>query len=294
MVHDGASEAGLDATPEAPSALPAPGRYDGIGRLYGDEGLQRLQASHVMVVGLGGVGSWTVEALARSGVGRLTLVDLDEICLGNTNRQLHTLTTTVGRSKAEVLAERVHAIDPGCQVEAVVDFFTASSAAELLDRRPDVVVDAIDSPRAKVELVVRCRERGMALVVCGGAGGRIDPLALRRGDLAESGGDGLLRGLRRALRVREPSLGAGPWGLPAVWSVEPQRWPDGQGCVSTVPPAGGRSRRLDCAEGFGAATMVTGSFGFALAALAVEQLLAQASGRIGPGAKTGGAPGEIG
>ncbi len=276
MVHNGASEANSCVVPAAAAAAPAPGRYDGIARLYGDDGLARLQAGHAMVIGLGGVGSWTVEALARSGVGRLTLVDLDEICLGNTNRQLHALTATVGRPKAEVLAERVHAIDPGCHVEAVVDFFTARSAAALLDRRPDVVVDAIDSPRAKLELVVSCRERGLPLVVCGGAGGRIDPLALRRGDLAESGGDGLLRGLRRALRQREPGLGQGPWGIQAVWSVEPQRWPDGQGCVSVTPPPGGRPRRLDCAEGFGAATMVTGSFGFALAALAVELLALRA------------------
>ncbi len=268
---------------EAPERA-ADARWTGIGRLYGVAGVQRLRASHVMVIGLGGVGSWTVEALARSGVGRLTLVDLDEICVSNTNRQLHTLTGTIGRSKAEVLAERVAAIAPDCAVEAVVDFFTARSEAAILGRAPDVVVDAIDSQKSKALLIAACVRRAIPVLVCGGAGGRIDPLALRRGDLSASGHDGLLRNLRKSLRDAGVLQGGGPWGIPAVWSIEPQRWPTSDGCVADARPADSKATRLDCAEGFGAATMVTGTFGFALASLAVEVLLdaAAATGRPPP------------
>ena len=248
-------------------------RWTGISRLYGVAGVQRLQASHAMVIGLGGVGSWTVEALARSGVGRLTLVDLDDICVSNTNRQLHTLTGTIGRTKAEVLAERVAAIAPNCRVEALVDFFTASSEVEILGRAPDVVVDAIDSQKSKAVLIAACLRRSIPVLVCGGAGGRIDPLALRRGDLSASGHDGLLRNLRKALRESGVLQGAGPWGIPAIWSMEPQRWPTAYGCVAEARPADSKATRLDCADGFGAATMVTGTFGFALASMAVEVLL---------------------
>lgn len=249
-------------------------RWTGIGRLYGVDGVRRLQASHAMVIGLGGVGSWTVEALARSGVGRLTLVDLDEICVSNTNRQLHTLTGTIGQTKAEVLAERVRAIAPDCNVDAVVDFFTARSEAAILGRAPDVVVDAIDSQKSKALLIAACLRRGIPVLVCGGAGGRIDPLALRSGDLSASGHDGLLRNLRKSLRQSGALDGSGPWDIPAVWSMEPQRWPTADGCVADSRPADSKATRLDCAEGFGAATMVTGTFGFALASLAVQRLLA--------------------
>lgn len=265
-------------------------RFAGIVRLYGAAGFARLQAATAMVVGLGGVGSWTVEALARSGVGRLVLVDLDEVCISNTNRQLHALTGTMGRAKAEVLAERVRAIAPACEVEVELAFFTAASAAALLARTPTVVIDAIDSLHAKVALVAACQARGVPVVVCGGAGGRCDPLALRRGDLATSAHDGLLRALRRGLREQGACVGPGPWGVEAVWSSEAQRWPEvacasddgGSGSADAAaeavgdrgPVAGRRPRRLDCAEGFGAVTMVTGTFGFALAAAAVDRIVA--------------------
>ncbi len=246
----------------------------GLVRLYGREGLARLQAAHVMVVGVGGVGSWAAEALVRSGVGRLTLVDLDEICVSNTNRQLHTDSTTIGRAKAEVLAERCRRIAPWADVRAEVDFFTARSAERLLAERPERVVDAIDSVKNKAVLIEACLRAGVPVVVSGGAGGRRDPTAIVSGDLGESGGDGLLRNLRRRLRETLELPTGGRFGIGAVWSKERQVWPTGDGCVSLTPPEGARSQKLDCAEGFGAATMVTGSFGFALAAQVVEALVA--------------------
>ena len=188
-------------------------RFGGLARLYGAAGLARLRAAQVLVVGLGGVGSWTVEALARSGVGVLTLVDLDDICVSNVNRQLPALDGTIGRAKAEVLAERVRGINPECRVEARVEFFTEDSAERLLQRgagggergradrlTPDFVVDAIDSVANKCRLIALCRAQGIPLVSCGGAGGRRDATQVRVVDLARTTHDRLLSEVRKRLR----------------------------------------------------------------------------------------------
>ena len=157
-------------------------RFAGVDRLYGRGSVARLQQRHVCVVGLGGVGSWAVEALARSGVGRMTLVDADEVCLSNTNRQLHALEGQYGRGKAEVLAERCRAINPALAVEVVPQFLLPSNLAELLDRGYDLVLDACDSFRSKVELIAWCRRRKLPLVVVGSGGGRTDPTQVGRRD----------------------------------------------------------------------------------------------------------------
>src|SRR5215471_8580091 len=133
-------------------------RFGGVGRLFGDEGLERLRRSHVAVIGLGGVGSWAVEALARSGVGELTLVDLDDVCISNVNRQLHALDGELGKPKVEVMARRVQAINPDCQVHALHAFFLKSNAEQILKTRFDAVIDAIDSPSRKAVLIALCRE----------------------------------------------------------------------------------------------------------------------------------------
>lgn len=249
-------------------------RFQGIGRLYGDAAVDRLQQSHVAVIGVGGVGSWTVEALARSGVGRLTLVDLDEICISNTNRQLHTLTHTVGQAKAEVLAERVRAIHPGCEVRSDLAFFTPATAARILDGGFDHLVDAIDSPRNKVALILGCRERSIPIVCAGGAGGRRDPTAVRTADLVHTFGDGLLRRVRKVLRREHgfPAESNSPWGVPCVFSAEPPMFPDGQGGVCARPTSDA-PRALTCVNGYGAASFVTGTVGFAAAAQVIADLL---------------------
>lgn len=277
--------------PMTSGAQDADPRFDGIDRLYGRGAVARLRASHVMVIGLGGVGSWTVEALARSGVGRLTLVDLDEVCVSNTNRQLHATTAAVGRFKAEVLAERVAAIAPDCVVHVVLDFATPTTLDRLLDGdgagpaagarpAPALVVDAFDQAANKVALLLACQRRGLPLLVVGGAGGRRDPGRIQTTDLTESVNDGLLRRVRKTLRRQHGFAEQGPWGVRCISSRERAVFPlaDGRVCEAPLgedglPVAANGPNRLDCSGGYGAASFVTGSFGFAAAAEAVRLLL---------------------
>lgn len=255
-------------------------RFGGVERLYGATGLARLRTSHVLVVGVGGVGSWTVEALARSGVGRLTLVDLDEVCVSNVNRQLPALKDTVGQAKVEVMAARVRAINPEVRVEPVMEFFTAETADRLLDLlSPDgacFVVDAIDSSANKCRLIAGCAKRQLPVIVCGAAGGRSDPTQIRISDLARVTHDRLLSDVRRRLR-REHGFPQteDPWGVSAVHSTEPAiiLGADGVPCrVSEVRGDSGESPRLNCQQGYGSAAFVTGAFGLAAAAYVVGQL----------------------
>ena len=262
-------------------------RFQALDRLYGAASLERLRSAHVAVIGLGGVGSWVVEALARSGVGQLTLVDLDEVCLSNVNRQLPALDGTIGRFKAEVLAERTRAINPSVQVNAAIEFFTESSSGRLLQIPYDAVVDAIDVISNKCRLIADCRDRGLPLLVCGGAGGRRDPTRIRQVDLAEASHDRLLGEIRRRLRR---DYGFPPAGqrmeVPCVVSTEPivRPW-ESEACRTAQSEVDAREtasekvlqpgRRLNCEGGLGSAAFVTGAFGFAAAAWAVETILSR-------------------
>jgi tRNA A37 threonylcarbamoyladenosine dehydratase len=252
-------------------------RFAGVDRLYGRGAVARLQQRHVCVVGLGGVGSWAVEALARSGVGRMTLVDADEVCLSNTNRQLHALDGQFGRGKAEVLAERCRAINPALVVEAVPQFLLPSNLADLLDRGYDLVLDACDSFRSKVELIAWCRRRKLPLVVVGSAGGRTDATQVRLRDLSRTEHDALLALVRKKLRAEFnfPKNKDRYFGVPAVYSLENVRYPQADGSVCGTRPALGpdAALKLDCGAGLGAATHVTGSFAFAAVGKAIELLL---------------------
>ncbi len=248
-------------------------RFGGLGRLLGREALERLRGAHACVIGVGGVGSWTAEALARSGVGAITLIDLDEVCVSNVNRQLHALDGQIGRPKVLVLAERILSIHPACRVTAVQEFFTAANADALLtpDRGYSVVVDAIDSVAHKARLLAACFNRSLPCVTTGGAGGKRDGTRLRSGDLGESGGDDLLRQVRKTLR-REHGFPGGEGhlhGLRAVWSTEPPVYPWADGTCAASPEPGSATR-LDCASGLGAAVWVTAAFGFAAAQEAVR------------------------
>ena len=247
-------------------------RFGGMGRLYGVAGLKRLAQAHVCVVGVGGVGSWTAEALARSGVGCLTLIDLDDICVNNTNRQLHTLVDTVGLQKVDVLKARILAINPECKVAAISEFFTSESASELLSGGFDYVVDAIDHLQNKALLIAFCKQLGVPIVVVGGAGGRTDATQFKVDDLSQSGSDGLLRQLRRALRKEHGFEPETRWDIPCVFSKEPAVYPTPDGGVCDSPGSLPRSVRLDCASGFGAATFVTGTAGFMAAGVVVSHL----------------------
>lgn len=257
-------------------------RFGGIARLYGQAALDRFLVSRVAVIGVGGVGSWAVESLARSGIGHLTLVDLDEICLTNVNRQLHAMDGHIGRQKTEAMAERALAIHPTCEVHIVPKFFNEKSAAEILDAGFDAVIDAIDFARHKSLLVAECHKRGIFAVTCGGAGGRRDPTRIRVTDLAYSGMDPLLLQLRRGLRNdfgfpktprhQEPAL----FGIDAVYSDEAPWYSVCDGTVSKTRPDD-MTGRINCASGFGTATHLIASFGLIAAGRVLEKIAADAT-----------------
>jgi len=266
-----------------------------VGRLYGIDALERLRRAHVMVVGVGGVGSWAAEALARTGVGRLTLVDLDIIAESNLNRQVHAARSTLGASKVEAMRARIADIAPGCEVLAMDAFLTPENVDTLHAHSPSVVIDACDQMTAKVAMARWARTAGSRLVICGAAGGRRDPTRLRRGDLALATHDPLLTRLRSQLRRIDRAEGrfaagpdAGPvdaraasarsasvarggtaigrFALTAIWSDEPR---------PRASPARDAEHRpgapLACA-GYGSVVMVTGAMGFVAAASAVEEI----------------------
>lgn len=259
-------------------------RFGGIARLYGNDSLERYLDARVAVVGIGGVGSWAVEALARSGIGNLLLIDLDEICLTNVNRQLHAMDAEIGRQKTAAMADRVKAIHPACRVQIFEGFFNERSAASILDgERIDFVIDAIDSLTHKALLIAETQRRGIPLVVSGAAGGRRDATRVRRTDLAQAGKDPLLRRVRRLLRevhhfpLTPPRSEAPPWGITAVFSDELPVYPANETCAATADPANRGPRvplRLGCDTGYGSAAHVTATFGLVCAAVALDHLAA--------------------
>lgn len=248
-------------------------RFGGIGRLYGKEALARLQKAHVCVVGIGGVGSWTAEALVRSGIGAITLIDPDDVCITNTNRQLPATGSGIGRPKVDVMRERLADINPGCQITIIPEFFSPSTAEKHLAPRFDFLVDAIDKMSNKALLIATCKKNGIPLVSVGGAGGRRNPCAVKVADLGQTGGDQLLKLVRRTLRS-EYGFETGTrvhYGIPCVFSSEEPvyPWANGNVCGTQEP---GSSLRLDCASGFGTATFMTGVFGFLAAGEVVRRI----------------------
>ncbi len=256
-------------------------RFGGIERLYGRGSLERLAQCRVAVIGIGGVGSWLVEALARSGIGSLSLFDADDICVSNSNRQLPALEGNFGLNKAELMKTRCLAINPEMQVVAVASFITPANMAEWLEPDFDLVIDACDSFRVKVELIAWCRRRKQKLIVIGAAGGRTDPTQVRIRDLARTEQDALLALIRRKLRseFNFPKNKDRYFSIPAVYSLENVQYPQADGSVCGIRPETDKegSLKLDCGNGLGAATHVTGVFAFAAAAKAMEILLGSKS-----------------
>lgn len=253
-------------------------RFGGIGRLYGAAALPHLEKARVAIIGVGGVGSWVVEALARSGIGELTLIDMDDVCITNTNRQLPALAHTIGVSKVDVLAARVAQINPACRVNGVIEFLTGSNVDRLLAPNFDFVVDAVDRTSVKALIIAKCHSRGLRVITSGSAGGRRDPTVIKITDLGHAGGDPLLKGVRQCLR-RDHGFAKGEDGrpvtmdIPCVFSTERPVYPWADGSCSIEPEQGaGTGLRLDCAAGFGAATFITGAFGFMIAAEVVRKL----------------------
>jgi tRNA threonylcarbamoyladenosine dehydratase len=246
-------------------------RFGGLRRLFGDVGQRRLRRAHVCVVGLGGVGSWAVEALARSGIGELTLVDLDDVCVSNVNRQLHAVDGELGKPKVEVLARRSKAINPECIVHPVQAFFLKSNASEILRAGFDYVLDAIDSPARKCLLIALCRERAIPVITVGASAGRRDPTAVEVLDLAFSSHDRLLQEVRKKLRTRHGFPRQGDFSVECVVSREPVVYPTRDGSICAAPGAD-PDLRLDCDSGFGTASFVTGTFGLVAASRVVQNI----------------------
>jgi tRNA threonylcarbamoyladenosine dehydratase len=244
-------------------------RFGGLRRLYGDAGYARLRALRVAVVGLGGVGSWAVEALARSGVASLVLIDMDHVAESNINRQVQALGATLGQAKGEALRERVADIHPGCAVQVVDDFVSESNWPALLPRPVDVLIDACDQVRAKVAMAHWALLTGTPLVCVGAAGGKHQPHALEVADLAEVTHDPLLATMRQRLRKQHGAARQGRMGVRCVFSREPVMPPqaacDANGAATT-------DGSLNC-HGYGSSVTVTASFGMAAAAQAIEMQL---------------------
>jgi tRNA A37 threonylcarbamoyladenosine dehydratase len=200
-------------------------RFDRTGRLLGDTAMERLARSRVVVFGLGGVGSYAVEGLVRSGVGHLRLVDFDDVCVTNTNRQLHATVRGVGKPKAELMSQRCREINPEVEVEVVKAFYRAETADELLAGQDDFVVDAIDNMKAKLHLLHRCVTLKLPVVSSMGAAGRLDPTAIRVEDLCETHMDPFAKDVRKLLRLKHGVPTDRPTGITAVYSIEPCRDP---------------------------------------------------------------------
>lgn len=254
-------------------------RFGGLERLYGAQTSVALQHAHVAVVGIGGVGSWAAEALARSGVGALTLIDLDHVAESNINRQVHALTETLGQSKIAAMAQRIQSIHPDCRLTLVDDFLTPDNVQQLLPVGLSVVLDCTDQVPAKIAMVLQSRARQQALIVCGGAGGKTNSLALQVGDLAQATHDALLARARSILRrdhhFARASNAAGKalkrvpkMGVRVLWVDQPTRLPE----AWQQPAEGQPLQGLSCA-GYGSTVTVTAAMGFAAAAQAVNIIL---------------------
>lgn len=237
-------------------------RFAGVAKIYGEDYFAHYEQSHVMVIGIGGVGSWAVEALARTGIGEITLVDMDVLAASNINRQLPALSATLGQEKAGVMAERCKQINPRIKVNVIDEFLSADNVAEILASQPDVVLDCIDDVKAKLALMLYCRFNKITLIVSGGAGGKIDPLKIRVADLSKTEQDPMLAKLRSQLRAKgickKPKE---KFGITCIYSI------DNPFASADVCAAAG----LRCG-GYGSAVVVTSSFGMIATAEVLKKL----------------------
>lgn len=237
-------------------------RFAGVAKIYGDDAFNHYEKSHVMVVGIGGVGSWAVEALARTAIGEITLVDMDVLAASNINRQLPALSSTLGQEKAEVMAERCRQINPQVKINIIDDFLSADNVADILASQPDVVLDCIDDVKAKLALMLYCRFNKIPLIVSGGAGGKLDPLKIRVADLSKTEQDPMLAKLRSQLRskgiCKKPKE---KFGITCIYSI------DNPFSGTEVCAAAG----LRCG-GYGSAVVVTSTFGMIAAAEVLKKL----------------------
>ena len=267
MIQPAILEASIEETPDYER------RFSGVKRLYGEAGIKKLQSAHIVVIGIGGVGSWAAEALARNAVGMITLIDLDNIAESNVNRQLHAVDWAFGKAKVTAMRERILSINPQCEVREIEDFITLQNVAELLNTHVDVIVDCIDDAQAKIALADFCKRSRIPLVMAGSAGGRLDPTRIKVADLAYVTGDRLLSKVRNQLRrdygfPKATNIKkSAKFGIDCVYSDEQAIKPDSTCEVDSVAITG-----LNCA-GYGSSVCVTAPFGFTAAQIALNCIL---------------------
>ena len=267
MIQPAVLEASIEETPDFER------RFSGVKRLYGDAGFKKLQAAHIVVIGIGGVGSWAAEALARNAVGKITLIDLDNIAESNVNRQLHAVDGEFGKAKVTAMRERILSINPLCGVREIDDFINLQNMAELLNADSDVILDCIDDAQAKIALADFCKRSQIPLIMAGSAGGRLDPTRIKVADLAHVTGDRLLSKVRNQLRrdyafpKASNNKKSAEFGINCVYSDEQAIKPD-SACEVDIAAITG----LNCA-GYGSSVCVTAPFGFTAAQIALNCIL---------------------
>lgn len=248
-------------------------KFGSLARVYGEPMVEMIRNLHVCVVGIGGVGSWAAESLVRTGLGKITLVDGDNITQSNINRQVHTLESTIGQSKAEAMKARLLDINPGCGIDTIEQYIDDDNARDILERGYDCVIDAIDAFRTKAAMVYCCKRNKIPVITTGGAGGLIDPTKIQVSDLSSTWNDPLAAKVRSELRYRHGFTRNKKYsfGVPCVYSTEQQRYPDKEGKVGYAKP-GVSGLSLDCSYGYGSSVIVTASFGLSAAAAAIEHI----------------------
>ena len=255
-------------------------RFGGITRLYGSHGVARLKSANICVIGVGGVGSWVVESLARSGVGSITMIDMDIVSMSNINRQILAVSDTVGRDKVEVLEERIKQINPECKVAIIDEFISRDNLSDHIHKSYDFVIDCIDNFRVKAALINYCKQQQIKILTVGGAGGQIDPSKVRQTDLNRTQHDVLLATTRKQLRQKygySRNLKKG-FSVPCVYSDEQCVYPDGKGGLSSQKPAvdslsESSSSALSCAGGIGSISHVTATFAMFAAGYVLNEIV---------------------
>lgn len=252
-------------------------RFGGTQRLYGIDGVKLFRQANICVIGIGGVGSWAAEALARSAIGQITLIDLDDICITNTNRQIHALEGTIGEPKVDVMAERIRQINPECRVETIDDFITLENIPELVGNQFSYVIDCIDSVKEKAALIAHCKRNKIPVITVGGAGGQTDPTQISIVDLSKTNHDPLAAKTRSLLRrLYNFSKSGRRFAVDCVYSTEQLVYPQPDGSVCQLKSVTDGNTRLDCSGGFGASTCVTATFGFVAVSRVLQKMLERA------------------
>lgn len=251
-------------------------RFSGIARLYGQDALSAFAKANICVIGIGGVGSWAAEALARTGIGKITLIDMDDVCVSNTNRQIHALQSTIGKAKIAVMEERIKAINPECQVICIDDFITPENLSEYINNDFDYVIDGIDSARPKAALIAWCRRKKIPIITVGAAGGQSDPTQIQIADLAKTIQDPLAAKVREKLKKNFNIVknSKGKLAIECVFSTETLKYPqdDQPVCASNADSRPTVTRGMDCKTGYGASTVVTASFAFVAVSRVLKRL----------------------